>query len=116
MKYSNSFDYDLEWGEKAESWVKEMFSGGFKVEVKCDNIAHATKNIFIEIYCNGKPSGISTTEANYWIYKIEKSDIAVIISTDKLKKIIKDSFRGKFTKGGDNNTSEGILIPIKTLF
>ena len=50
MKHSNSFYYDLDFGEKAEDWVKEIFSDGTKVEVKFDRMAHLTGNLFVEVY------------------------------------------------------------------
>ncbi len=36
MKYSNSFTHDLNFGEKAEDWVNNIFSKGCKIEVKSD--------------------------------------------------------------------------------
>ena len=50
MKYSSSFYYDLDFGEKAENWVKAIFTNGYKVEVKYDRMAHITGNIFVEVY------------------------------------------------------------------
>jgi len=115
MKYSSSFYYDLEFAETSEDWVKELFSDGFKIEVKSDRMAHKTGNIYIEVYSRGKESGISTTIAHYWIYRINTNDTAILISTKRLKELVKLFHKGKFTKGGDNNTSLGVLIPIKEI-
>ena len=115
MKHSNSFSYDLAFGEEAEDWVKNLFTGAFKVEVKSDRLAHKTGNIFIEIFSRGKPSGISTTTADIWIYRIEANDTAIIVPTQIIKKIVKECFiknNRKYTLGGDNNTSKGVLVPI----
>lgn len=117
MKYSNSFTYDLSIGEETETWVSELFSGKIKAEVKTDFIAHKTGNIYIEVISRNKPSGISTTTAHFWIYKITGLDIAVIISTTKLKDIVRKYHKlNGYKKGGDNDTSSGVLIPIKSLF
>jgi len=111
MKYSSSFTYDLHLGEQAETWAKELF-GSCKVEVKNDSMAHLTGNLFIEVYCRNKPSGISTTEADYWVFKFE-TGTAVIISTQKLKQLARKFFNmNGFKEGGDGNMSKGVLVPL----
>jgi len=110
MKYSSSFTYDLHLGEQAEDWAKELF-GNAKVEVKNDSMAHQTGNMFIEVYSRNKASGISTTTADYWLYKI--NDVAIVISTPKLKELVKKFHKQNgFTKGGDDDTSLGVLVPL----
>lgn len=117
MRYSGSFDYDLEFGESAEDWVSSIFGGGRKVEVKYDRIAHDTGRIFIEYESRGKPSGIATTYADYWIYKLEYTGSALILET----KFLKEKLRGYYKErrylkmGGDDNTSKGFLVPIKEI-
>jgi hypothetical protein len=118
MKYSSSFTHDLNFGELAEDWVKNIFSNGSKVEVKCDTKAHSTGNIFIEFESRGKPSGIATTDADYWVYKIDEVGFAIIFEVEilkaKLRKYYTDGMYLK--KGGDNDTSKGFLVPIIQLF
>jgi hypothetical protein len=116
MKYSSSFTYDLKLGEESEDWAKELFEGKVKIEVKVDSAAHRTGNIFIEVYSRGKHSGISTTTADFWVYKIHRYDSAIIISVDRLKFLVKRHFNGEFKKGGDNDSSLGVVIPLKELF
>ena len=116
MKHSSSFFYDLSFGEKAEDWVKKIFSEGSKVEVKYDRLAHATGRLYVEIYSRNKPSGISTTQAEYWIFVIDKKDYALIVNTEKLKELCRLTFQiSGLTKGGDENTSQGVLIPINQI-
>ena len=114
MKYSSSFYYDLDFGERAEDWADMVFNSGKKIEVKFDRMAHTTGNIFIEYMSRGKNSGISTTEADYWIYKIDKTGAAIILDVFKLKEKLREYYKnGLYLKdGGDNNTSKGFLIPI----
>jgi len=116
MKHSGSFYHDLNFGEQAEDWVKDLFGGKLKVEVKSDRRALATGNLYIEVYSRSKPSGISTTDADYWIYKIEGIHTAIIIPVERLKNIVKKHFNGLYKHGGDNDTSRGVLVPIKELF
>jgi hypothetical protein len=116
MKHSNSFYYDLDFGEKAEDWVKELLSDGRKVEVKFDRMAHLTGNLFVEVYSRGKASGISTTKANYWIFRIQEKSYALIVNTEKLKELCRIVHQTDgLVRGGDNNTSYGVLIPIKLI-
>lgn len=116
MKHSNSFYYDLDFGERAEDYLNEIFSDGKKIEVKYDRMAHITGNIFVEYQSRGKFSGIATTQANYWIFVIDKKDYSIIVSTKKLIELCRIAFQlGNIVKGGDNNTSKGVLIPIKQI-
>lgn len=112
MKYSSSFTYDLHVGTQAEDWVHSLF-GNAKVEVKTDSMADKTGNMYIEVYSRGKPSGISTTTAEYWIYIIEYSGAAIIIPTDRLKQLVRKCHGlNGYKKGGDNDTSLGVLVPL----
>lgn len=116
MKHSNSFYYDLDFGEKGEDWLNELFKDGTKVEVKTDRMAHETGNVYVEVYSRGKASGISTTKANYWIFIIEKKDYSLLVSVQKLRDICRVMFQiNGLTRGGDSNTSSGILIPINLI-
>lgn len=118
MKYSSSFTHDLEFGTTGEDWVNDIFSSGKKVEVKTDRIAHKTGNVFIEYESRGKPSGISTTDANYWVYRIEESNSAIILDVITLKNKLRLFHReGRYImNGGDNDTSKGFLVPIIEFF
>lgn len=116
MKHSSSFYYDLDFGEQGEDWLNELLRNGKKVEVKTDRMAHVTGNIYVEVYSRGKASGISTTQANYWIFIIEKKDYSLIVSVEKLRDICRVMFQiNGLIKGGDSDTSQGILIPINLI-
>lgn len=115
MKHSSSFYYDLELAEQAEDWAKAIFTGGYKVEVKCDRLAWRTGNIYVEVYSRGKKSGISTTEADYWLFVIYGTSVSLLIATNRLKELAKRFYSGTFVNGGDNDTSKGILIPLNQI-
>lgn len=116
MKYSSSYSYDLTIGEKAEEWVIDLFNGVKKIEVKTDFLSHRTGNIYVEVYSRGRKSGITTTDADYWIYKIAKIDSAAIIPVIRLRELVKKYHNGKFVKGGDDDTSLGVLIPLAEIY
>jgi len=84
-----NFDIDLRYGHDGEKLVHSLLSGGYKVEVKTDRLAHSTGNLAIEYKCRGKWSGISTTQADWWAFKIKR--------------------------GGDDGLSEFVLVPLEDI-
>ena len=98
--------YCLDW----DIYIPELEIG---VEVKSDAQYQATGNFYVEYFCNGKPSGISTTKAKiYYIYLDKRYIIKTEDLKDKCRKYL-NTDRDK--KGGDNMASRGITIPIKEL-
>ena len=83
MKFNSDFKYDLEVGQVEEERLAHLLSGG-KIEVKRDFIAHKTGNVFVEYESRGAPSGISTTQADYWAFVLEYETV-VIIPSNRLK-------------------------------
>tara|TARA_R100000808_G_C2107131_1_gene122384 strand:+ start:231 stop:980 length:750 start_codon:yes stop_codon:yes gene_type:complete len=57
MTIGKNSDYDI--------YIPEISIG---VEVKQDASSHFWGNILVEIECNGKPSGISNTKADWWVF------------------------------------------------
>jgi hypothetical protein len=79
-------------------------------EVKADRLAHKTGNLYIEYECSNKPSGISTTTANVWIYFVVLKDGHRVykIPTDFIKSLLTPTTRS--IRGGDNYNSKGYLL------
>ena len=73
----NTYKYDFE------------TSDGIKYEVKADEMSLRTNNFFIEFIGYGKPSGITTTEAKFYI--LTDTKIYYLIDVDELKKICIDN-------------------------
>lgn len=118
MEYNSDFRYDLEFGKiDGESWFHNAVSNS-KIEVKSDRLTETTGNVYIEYESRGKPSGIRTTQSKFWVYKTSKGT-AIMIETDELKrkltKLIANKKAKMGIKGGDNNTSLGILVNAKEL-
>ena len=121
--YCKGFDLDLEFGKMGEEFTQQVFEGNSKVEVKTErDIWVTTGNIAIEIRCNGKPSGLSTTESSVWIHLLAHNNVikgGFLFKVDELKAKIKklhESEDLKLVMGGDNNASQMVLLPIKELF
>jgi hypothetical protein len=113
VEYNSDFKYDLKEGKlKGETKFHKMLSNS-KIEVKFDRMTRKTGNVYIEYESRGNPSGIRTTEADYWAYFTQDEE-CFVISTKKLKeKIIK--LKPRKIKGGDNNSSMGFLIKLTDL-
>ena len=113
MEYNSDFRYDLKEGKlKGETKFHEMLSNS-KIEVKFDRMTRKTGNVYIEFESRGKPSGIRTTQADYWVYYIQDEECFVISTKRLIYKIVK--LNPRRVRGGDNNTSVGFLIKLTDL-
>jgi len=86
LSFCNDNRYDFE------------MSNNMKCEVKTEPASLKTFNFFIEIFAYGKPSGLSITEATYYIFCDTIS--YYMISTEKLKELVKLHGILKKTKDG----------------
>tara|TARA_R110002012_G_scaffold20253_1_gene71935 strand:+ start:1158 stop:1586 length:429 start_codon:yes stop_codon:yes gene_type:complete len=113
------FDLDLSYGKVREQQVADMLQDK-KIEVKSErDMWMRTGNIAIEYECNGKPSGIQTTESDYWFHNlcIEDDTYATIVfKTDSLRKILNTTKGKRQVYGGDNNAAKMFLISLQGLF
>ncbi len=110
-----NFDIDMEYGRRGENTLLDILETK-RIEVKTDRIAHVTGNIAVEYRFRGRPSGISTTEADYWAFLLYDMTTIIMVPTEKLKAIARDRYKkDEITLGGDDNASEMILIPIEEL-
>ncbi len=115
MEFNNDFRYDLQIGKEGESLVHKILSGK-KLEVKRDSWTGRTGNLAIEFESRGKPSGIATTEADYWVFVLSgqyEDKVIIIIETTRLKNVARKYYMdGRTKKMGDSNTSIAVLIPL----
>lgn len=114
------FDIALAKGEVGENLIAEILGKDAKLEIKSEQGKWAkTGNICIEFESYGKPSGIETTESDYWVQNlmIEGQHYAsIIIPTKSLKRIVNDLDEFKWVNGGDNFMSRMWLVNLKKLF
>ena len=120
--YNPDFDIDLSFGEKYEDSLAAILQLG-KVEVKTErDIWKTTGNIVFEIRCKGKPSGISKTKADYWAQILTYEDeikSVLLFPVPVLKKQLKyliSKKSAKIIKGGDDNESELIVVPLSLIY
>ena len=113
------FDLDLQYGQVREDIVSDMLQNK-KIEVKSERgMWMDTGNICIEYQCYGRPSGITTTEADYWFHNLcinEDIFATLVFKVDNLKKIIDNLDSKRSVSGGDHNASRMWLLNIQKLF
>jgi hypothetical protein len=114
MNFNSDFRFDLKIGQIKEEELHKILSNSL-IEVKYDLKALETGNVFVEYESRGKPSGIANTQSDWYCFAID--DTFHFIKTKELsnrcRKYLKSS---RDIVGGDENTSKGILLPIKELF
>jgi len=114
MNYNNDFKYDLEIGQAKEKELGDIFNSK-TVEVKYDMQAIETGNVYVEYFSRGKKSGISKSIADYYCFCL--GETYHIIETAILKERCRKYLgTDRDRKGGDENTSKGILLPLNELF
>ena len=114
MNYNSDFRYDLDLGQLGEKLVFDVLTNK-KVEVKTDYKATQTGNVFIEYFSRGKDSGITISKADFYCFVTSNENIT-FIEIKKLKKLCRKYLNtNRDVKGGDNNTSQGILLPLKEI-
>lgn len=118
---NSNFDIDLPKGQAAERLVQDMLCGEYgPVEVKRDFLVSKSGNVAIEFRCRARPSGIATSTALWWAIVLDGAkyghEIIILIKTSRLRAICKHLHKqDKWTRGGDDNASEMVLIPIAQL-
>jgi hypothetical protein len=95
---------------RGESGYKKV-SYEIKTDVFCKPYLD-TGNIFIEFECRGSDSGISVSEADWFVTYFQHFREIWYIKTDKLKKlIINNNFKKTELSGDLNSNTKGYLIP-----
>ena len=123
MTYQPDFDMDLKTGEQGEALVRAGLTG--TVEVKTDRRVAETGNLYIELWqfsnpdqSDKRPSGLSTTKAEFWATATTKGTGFLIVKTDQLKSLIKAKRYTQTSQpiaNSKTNGSIGVLVPLKDL-
>jgi len=114
MEYNSDFRWDLKVGQLEEKWLADLLQSK-TLEVKRDFRASQTGRVFVEFFCRGKPSGISTTEADHWAFILD-GGVVIMMPTDRLKELVAEAReKNRVVSGGDNNMSQGALIKLERL-
>lgn len=115
------FDIQLAVGLERENALKEIFSGAKieKIELKSESyLWERTGNICIEYECRGKPSGIAATEADVWVHELLRDNETlgwIMLPVRRLKDLCRKYWHTR-RRGGDENASMVILIPLQDMW
>ena len=83
-------------------------SDGLKYELKHDKASIVTGNFFIEYASNDNPSGITSTQANFYI--IVSGDEYYLIKTDDINEMIQEKKYHKMVYTCITNKTNGFLF------
>ncbi len=112
------FDIDLEFGQKWEEYIDDLFKGVKTCEVKTERDKwQKTGNICIELESWNKPSGINATESDIWVQNLVKDGrllASIMIPTDVLKETM-THLPNRTVMGGDKNASKLLLVNLVKL-
>ena len=119
VTFNKDFKYDLEVGEIREQRVADILLNQ-RIEVKTERGQWAsTGNIAIEYEYRGQPSGITTTEAPYWMHILEvdgEEFCTLLFKTSVLRTLLKTVKAARRVSGGDDKQSKLVLLPLRELF
>lgn len=122
--YEPRFDFDLRRGKVGEDYVGtllEAIASG-SIEVKSDYGSNQTGNLYVEFEQTGqdgttRPSGLSTTTAEWWAFAFK--DGAIFVETEALKKVCAQYYRegriGVRPRTPESNGTRGVLLPVTAL-
>jgi hypothetical protein len=117
---SNKFDLQLSQALIHERRLGEIFRTGKieRVELKSETWQwEQTGNICVEYMCDGLPSGISTTEADYWVHELRRNDVTLVylmFPIERLKELARHAIRNGLSRSnaGDDGRFTVALISL----
>ena len=92
-----------------------------KLELKSESWQwEQTGNICIEYRQGGSPSGIATTEADYWVHELKRNGqtlLYLMFPLERLKELCRAAFRaGRTRRGvGDGGRMDVILLRLRDI-
>lgn len=92
-----------------------------KIELKSETWQwEQTGNICIEYRCDGRPSGISTTEADVWVHELKRDGetlVYLMFPIERLKELAREAIRaGRCRSGvGDGARFDVVILRLKDI-
>lgn len=87
--YAPDYDIRVDFarGEIAENKLATLLGEGATIEVKTDFRCQDTGNIYFEYKCKGKPSGLATTKADWFVIAV--GTVMTVLSTAELRNYLR---------------------------
>ena len=125
IKFNRDSKFDLQLSDALinERRLATIFSAAKieKIELKSETwLWERTGNICIEYQQNGKPSGISVTDADYWVHELSRDGDALCYLMNpitRLKELARAAYAdGRYHQGGgDGGRFCNVLIPLSEI-
>jgi hypothetical protein len=125
LKFNRDKKFDLQLTDALcnERRLAEIFSVAKieKIELKSETwLWERTGNICIEYRQNGKPSGIDTTEADYWVHELKRDGDTLcylMFPIERLRHLTQVAYdSGRYHEGGgDGGRFCNVLIPLSDI-
>lgn len=114
----SKFDLQLSQALIDERRLAEIFAYRTiqRVELKSESVQwEDTRNICIEYARDGRPTGISITEADYWVHELKRDDktlVYLMFPIDRLKELCRDAMKRGWSRhgAGDGQRQSVILL------
>lgn len=113
--YQPQWDIDYQIGKQGELFMTNVLRslGTARIEIKTDEMAARTGNVYIEYECRGRPSGIATSKAEFWAWVLP-GDIILVAKTSAVRDLARTYFRaGKSECRRGSHPTRGVLVPVK---
>lgn len=114
------FDLQLSQALIDEQRLADIFSHARieRVELKSESYQwERTGNICIEFESRGRPSGIATTEADYWVHELKRDGetlVYLMFPIERLKQLCRQS--GRVVHGaGDDDAQSAVILPLSEI-
>ena len=116
---SNRRDYDIvEYRNDSKyDFMLKKDDTTITFEVKTDRYEYLKKtitgNMFIELSCSGRDSGIMVTEADYFVYYFPDKEKAYLIERNRLKDLIQSEDIPSSMQAGDGGRVTGKKLNVR---
>lgn len=125
IQFNNNAKFDLQLSQALidQRRLADIFEHGRieKIELKSESWQWEQKgNICVEYRQNGEPSGIASTEADYWVHELKRDGqtlVYLMFPIERLKQLARESYRaGRYHEGGgDGGRFCNVLIPLSEI-
>lgn len=119
--YEPRWDHDRVYGEQGERVVESLRELGLAGRIETKRKRYADDEFYIELQQDPgrrgafKPSGLNTTEAEYWAYVINSSGIVVFIPVVLLRDALRAGRGTRAEEDHGDNPTRGRLIGLNSL-
>jgi len=98
----------------AKGWDFSLTNKGWSIRFECksDFYAAKSKNLFVEVECNNKPSGLTSTTAGRWAYLLPENCIYIFEPAKMLEWL---KVNGRPIGGGDGGRAKGFLVKVSVV-